>query len=73
MELKMTNKTADPQQIMFCDGSAITVGPGEKEVIDLGSVYTEEIKRIERFFDIEEVQVFQKRNFKAVENEGGNE
>lgn len=81
MELKLTNKTADPQQVMLCNGEAITVLPGKEQTIDLGAVFTEEIKRIGKFFDIEEIVPAKKEYIRPTKietialdkNEGGNE
>jgi hypothetical protein len=70
MELKLTNTTRDPQQIMFCDGTGVVVLPGDEKEIDLGSVYTEEIQRLSKFFKIEEKVVQPKRmQYKASEPE----
>ena len=80
MELKLTNKTGNPQQIMFCDGSSAVVAPGDEKVVDLGSVYTEEIQRLSKFFKIEEEVVVQPKRAsyrasepetKVVKDEGG--
>jgi hypothetical protein len=55
MELRFKNKTESPQQIFFCDGTALSVLSGDEKIIDVGSVFTEEIKRASKFFSIEEV------------------
>jgi len=57
MELKFKNKTDQPQQIMLNDGSCKTVIPGNEEVVDIDSVFSEEIFRLKKFFDIEPVEV----------------
>ena len=81
MKLKLTNKTGDPQQIMLCVGEGLVVYPGEEKIIDLNSVYAEEIQRLDRFFKIENVEEVQpKKSYKSfepevkvVKEEGGNE
>lgn len=81
MELKLKNKTSNPQQIMLCDGGSLTVLPGKEKIIDLGSVYTEEIKRLGSFFEIEEIVPIKKEYARPTKietvaldkNEGGNE
>jgi ABC-type hemin transport system substrate-binding protein len=81
MVLKLANNTGSLQQIMFCDGTCKNVEPGKEEVIDLGSVYSEEILRLGKFFKIEEVVPIKKEPFRptkietrvADKNDGGNE
>lgn len=55
MELKFINKTDQPQQIMLVDGSCKTVIPGAEEIVEIGSIFSEEIFRLKGFFNIEPV------------------
>lgn len=56
MELKFINKTDQPQQIMFVDGSCKTVIPGAEEIVEIDSIFSEEIFRLKGFFNIEPVE-----------------
>ena len=56
MELKFINKTDQPQQIMLVDGSCKTVIPGAKEIVEIDSIFSEEIFRLKGFFNIEPVE-----------------
>jgi hypothetical protein len=57
MICKFLNKTPEPQQINFYDGSAITVAPSGTAEIDKDKIYLEEIERLKRFFNIEEFKL----------------
>lgn len=81
MILKLTNNTGSIQQIMFCDGTCKNVESGKDEVIDLGSVFSEELLRLGKFFKIEEVAPIKREPYKSAKvetividkNDGGNE
>ena len=56
MELKFINKTDQPQQIMLVDGSCKTVIPGAEEIVEIDSIFSEEIFRLKGFFNIEPIE-----------------
>ena len=56
MELKFINKTDQPQQIMFVDGSCKTVIPEAEEIVGIDSIFSEEIFRLKGFFNIEPIE-----------------
>lgn len=58
MICKLINKTPEPQQINFYDGSAVMVAPSDSVEIEKGKVYQGEIERLKRFFIIEEYQTY---------------
>ena len=63
MKYSFTNKTAQIQEILFVDGSAIKVLPGEVVEVDSKSVFKHEKERCNKFFKIEE-KVEQKKTYK---------
>lgn len=56
MRLKFKNKTEQGQQIMYADGSCITVIPGAETEIETSSLFSDEITRAKMFFDISPVK-----------------
>lgn len=81
MEIKLTNITANSQQIMTIGGDGIVVEAGQETTIDVLDVYAGELVRLQAFFKIEEVQAVKEKNKRVAEPmiateekiDGGNE
>jgi hypothetical protein len=48
---KLTNKTEDPQQIMYIGGGSEMLLPREFVEVDMDRLYNEERERLKNFFD----------------------
>lgn len=81
MEIKLTNITANSQQIMTIGGDGIVVEAGQEITIDVLDVYAGELVRLQAFFKIEKVQAVKEKNKRVAEPviateekiDGGNE
>ena len=69
--ITVINKTSDPQQINFVDGSCITLYKNESTEIDVKNVRVEERERMKKFFKFVEVQE-QGQNKRQKLSRGGN-
>ena len=73
--IKAANKTNSTQQILFADGSSVSVLVDGDVRFNSGDIFPEEMDRIKNFFEISEIQE-EKKLFdtpKKAKYEGGNE
>jgi len=67
MDIKLTNVTANSQQIMIINGEGIIVEAGKETTINTLDVYAGELIRLKAFFKIEEVQAAKEKIKKVAE------